>query len=416
MKKSIGILAIVAFASSMANAELLKNFKYDGQLEVNAYNIDNRDLDKKTDDKKSFVDSRVMLNAGFDLNEDVSAVVSVVKLDRQYGTNSQNVTGANGILDLVRFEQAYLNLKGVFGIDHKLGRQYYGNAGDMVVYYGPKMWPYPAKYATTTPAIDGWTGWYKTGNWDLNAIIAKQAQGATPGKTDVNLAGINAKTSVKGVNLTAYIYDKVDKTAAPNANYLDLAGIRASYAIPQVKNLNVAGEYDMNMGNNNVVAQERKHRGFAYKFNADYSMDLAGKLGFDGEYVHQSGDEKANSTDKAFRAINSDYRPGIIAGGFFLTAATGTGMNSYNVGVNWTPSKLEKLNIAVKYYSLGFDKKNTLKNKHLGNESDLVATWTHSANVSVNGYYARFTPEKKNFAGLRHDAETMMGTAFNVKF
>jgi hypothetical protein len=27
-------------------------------------------------------------------------------------------------------------------MDHKLGRQFYGNPGDLVIYYGPKMWPY----------------------------------------------------------------------------------------------------------------------------------------------------------------------------------------------------------------------------------------------------------------------------------
>lgn len=433
MNKVIGTLAVVAFASSMANAELLKNFKYDGQVEVNAYNVDNADLNKKTDDKKSSVDTRVMLNMGFDLNEDVSAVVSVVKNDRQYGQASQNATGANGILDKVTFEQAYANLKGVIGIDHKLGRQYYGNAGDMVIYYGPLMWPYTA--GMTVNAIDGWTGWYKTGNWDFNAIIGKvyQNTGATlAGKNDINIAGVNAKTSVKDVNLNAYYYQSVAKgvAAIPPAlgtaqrqDYLDIVGVRANYAIPMVKNLNVAAEYDMNMGKDlNKPAAGYKHQGFAYKLNADYSMDLAGKLAFAGEYVFQSGDEKNNTTDTEFKAISDDYRPGIIIGGQFFGGYGigggnfGSGVSVYTLGANWTPSKLEKLNVAVKYYGLSADKKATLNNKNIGTEGDLVATWTHSANVSVNGYYAMFTPEKKNLAGLRHDTESMMGAAFNVKF
>jgi hypothetical protein len=426
------MLAVVAFANSMASAELLKNFKYDGQVEVNAYNVNNTDFNKNVDDKTGFVDTRVMLNAGFDLNEDVNAVVSVVKNNRQYGAASESATSnalrTNGILDNMFFEQAYLNLKNVLGIDHKLGRQYYGQAGDVVIYYGPKLWPYTGLTATSNPmfvnAIDGWTGWYKFGglglNWDLNAIIGKAKQDATPlvaPSDDINIAGINAKTMFRDINLNGYVYEKTDKNTVPGkSDYLEVVGLRANYAIPRVKNLNVAGEFDMNMGKNTGVATEMKHRGFAYKLNADYSMDLRGKLGFDAEYFFASGDETVNSTDKAFSAINGDYRPGIIyGGGFYTSAAVGSGLNTYNLGANWTPARIEKLNVAAKYYHFSADKKAGLAKTNLGNEADLVATWTHSDNVNLKGYYAMFMPEKDNNAGM-DDAQTMMGAAFSVKF
>jgi hypothetical protein len=415
MKKAIGMLAVLAFVASAANAELLKNFKYDGEVDVNAYNINNADFNKKMDDKTGNVDTRVMLNMGFDLNEDVSAVVSAVKNNRQYGTASESMgdktfTGS-GILDNVFFEQAYLNLKGVIGIDHKIGRQYYGNAGDMVIYFGPNTMPYTSKFAPRIAAIDGWTGWYKNGNWDVNAIIAKETQVIAIPSRDTNLSGVNVKTSVKDVNLNAYIYSQNNKSTGLS-DYLDVAGIRANYAIPQVKSLNVAAEYDMNMGKNDTVAGAgAKHNGYAYKANVDYSMDLKGKLGIAGEYYFASGNANAN---KAFQPICNDYRPGIImGGGFGIVPTAGAGFASYNVGANWTPDMLNKLNIAVKYYDFSNDKL-ALAKKHLGSEGDLVATWTHSANVSVNGYYAMFMPEKKIVA--TNDAETMLGANFNVKF
>lgn len=424
MKKAMSVLALLALVGNVANAELLKNFKYDGKIEVNAYNIDNADFNKKLTDKKGFVDTRVMVNAGFDLNEDVNAVVTAVKENRQYGQNSENVSdgiGGNGLLDNVYFEQAYLNLKGVIGIDHKLGRQFYGEAGDMVIYYGPRMWPYTSPMSLT--AIDGWTGWYKTNglglDWDFNAIIAKQKQATAPnaGKDDINVSGLNVKTSVKDVNLNAYVYQKNDNNTNLGQNdYLTLLGIRANYAIPQVKNLLVAAEYDMNMGQETKT--DMKHQGYAYKANVDYSMDLYGKLGVNAEYVFQSGDDKANTKDESFHAINSDYRPGIIMGGGYETTlvyAAADGLVTYNVGANWTPSKLEKLNVAAKYYDFSADNnKNTFAKKHVGSELDVVATWMHSANVDVKGYYAMFMPEKKNV--VKDDAETMMGAAFVVKF
>ncbi len=422
MKKVIGMLALVALVGNIANAELLKNFKADGQVDVNAYSYNNADFNKDVNDKKAFTDTRVMINAGFDLNEDVNAVVSVVKNNRQYGTASQSATNGTGILDLIKFEQAYLNLKNVFGIDHKLGRQYYGDKGDMVIYYGPATMPYTSKFTPSVAAIDGWTGWYKFNalnrDWNLNAIIAKETQGAPAGQNDTNITGINAKTNVDRWNLNAYYYQKVDKSAGL-ADYLDLVGARANWECMFVKNLFIGLEYDMNMGKNHTG--DVKHQGYAYKANVDYSMDLAGKLAFSGEYAAQSGDKNTtDKTDKAFQAINTDYRPGIIMGAGFLQAAytpvAADGIAIYDVGANWTPEKLNKLNIGAKYYNFAADnKKNTYVDTNIGNEVDVMATWTHSANVSVSGYYAMFSPEKKN-VGANHDSENMMGAMFNVKF
>ncbi len=421
MKKVIGMLAVVAFANSMASAELLKNFKADGQVDVHAYSVNNTDFNKGNSDKTANTDTRVMINAGFDLNEDVNAVVSVVKNNQQYGAATRPES-AQTILNQFFFQQAYLNLKNVFGIDHKLGRQYYGNAGDMVVYYGPATMPYTAKFAPSIAAIDGWTGWYKFNvlnrDWNVNAIIAKQAMGTPYPSKDINVTGINAKTNVDRWNLNAYYYQKVDQTAA-KADYLDIAGARANWECMFVKNLNIGLEYDMNMGRNRFLATD--YKGYAYKANVDYSMDLKGKLAFSGEYAAQSGDKNlTDKNDKAFQAINSDYRPGIIMGSGFVGGAiwtAGTGLTNYNVGANWTPEKLNKLNVAAKYYNFANAEKNTAADKHLGNEIDAMATWTHSASVSVNGYYAMFSPEKKNLGvGVKHDTENMMGANFNVKF
>ncbi|OGR45552.1 MAG: hypothetical protein A2X35_04170 [Elusimicrobia bacterium GWA2_61_42] len=424
MKKVIAMLALVALTGNIASAELLKNFKYDGKIDVNAYNANNADFNKKVSDKISDVDTRVQLNMGFDLNEDVNAVVSIVKLNREYGDAKEN---ANTIQAQLVFEQAYLNLKNVFGLDHKLGRQYYGNAGDMVVYYGPMAWPFPTKYAPTSPAVDGWTGWYKFNglgrDWDLHAILAKEdATNTAASANDSDVSGINAKTTLMDISLNGYVYHKNDKKfVAGTSNYLDVLGIKAKYAIPQVKNLNVAAEYAQNMGKDlNKPAAGYKHQGFAYKVNADYSMDFMGKLGFEGEYYFASGDEKNNTGDTEFTSINGDYRPGIISGGGFLTdvnfTTKGSGQVVYNVGANWTPSKLEKLNVAAKYYNFSADKKAGLVKKYYGSETDVVATWTHSANVDVKGYYAMVMPEKDNTVSTKDNAQTMMGAAFCVKF
>ncbi len=407
MKKILSMVAAVAILSSVASAELLKNFKHTGSLEVNAYNVNNADFDKNTDDKSGDVDTRLMLDMSFDLNDDASAVVSVVKNNRQWGTAQED---ANTIQTNLVFEQAYLNLKGVMGMDHKLGRQYYGKEGDMVIYFGPQRWPYiPAVIPVS--ALDAWVGTYKYNDWTFTALLGK-ITGAT-GDMGRNISGIDVKTKINRFDLNAYYYYKVDNVASP-ADKLGVIGLRANWECMFLKDLNLAVEYDKNLGKDDTYA---KYKGYAYKLNADYKMDLAGKIGFNAEYTYMSG-EKAGADVKLYTPIKIDYRPGIIANGFGVpiayTTAVGTGYKGIHLGANWTPSAMEKLNIAATYYNMKVAEKNLGMKDTLGNEVDLVATWKHSDNLSLKGYYAMLKPEKDN-AGT-DDAYTALGAAFVLKF
>jgi len=418
MKKLIAMLALLAFAGNIASAELLKNFKYDGKLEVHGYSLNNADYNKNAQDKRGETETRVQINAGFDLNDDADAVVSLVKNNRAYGDNSEsvnaNTTVANdGVLGNIWVEQAYVNLKGVFGLDHKLGRQYYGEAGDMVIYYGPRSWPYPQFMTAGVAALDAWTGWYKNDKWEVHALMGKQvntADGAAA-SNDTNVSGVKAMTKFMDIGLTGYFYQKKDRAVPVKTTYLDVLGVKAKYAFGD---LNVTGEYAMNMGKEpNKPAIGYEYEGFAYKVNADYSMDFMGKLMLEGEYFFASGDETNNKKATAFTSINNDYRPGIIDGAGY-GAAGGSGDNVIDFGGNWTPEAMDKLNVAAKYYTFSVDKKAGLADKHLGNEFDVIATWNHSDNVKVKGYYAMYMPEDKN--NTPDDMESMMGAVFCVKF
>lgn len=430
MKKVIGMLAVVAFASSMASAELLKNFKYDGKVEVNAFTTnDADDANSKLKDRTSDVDTRVQLNMGFDLNEDANAVVSIVKNDRQHGEGSQNV---HGLINMLNVEQAYLNLKGVMGFDHKVGRQYYGNEGDLVVYYGPKGWPYMSRNlpvvtiadnAMPVSALDAYTGWYKTGKWDFHGVAGKLANDNLSPNTDTNLTGVVAKYALREeVNLGAYVYEQKMYSAVSANLTLDVVGVKAN---GKVAGFDYTAEFAKNYGRQ---AAAMNYTGSAFRANAKYGHDFLGKWTFMGEYAMGSGDKK--TTDKknsAFNSIASDYRPGLFWGSFAagLNGATpNTGLTTWNVGATWTPEKQEKLELGAKYVylaptedkvdgvTIGYDK--------IGTEFDLSAAWKHSETVKVIGYLAYFTPDKKfatNFLGAtKHDPATMLGAAFNVKF
>ncbi len=408
MKKTLALIAAVAFINSVASAELLKNFQHKGTIEINAYNINNADFNKDSDDKKGDVDTRFMLDLTFDFNDDVSGVVSIVKNNRQWGTGSEHL---NTIENNLFVEQAYLNLKGVMGMDHKIGRQYYGNQNDLVIYYGPKSWPYMV--SMPVDALDAWTGVYRYKDWTFTGLLGK-VTGAT-GDMGENISGIDIKGKLNRFNLNAYYYYKVDNTATP-ADKLGLAGIRANWECAFVKDLMLGIELDKNMGADNNYDQ---YKGYAYKVNADYKFDLAGKLGLMAEYAYLSGQD--SSTDvKVYTPINSDYRPGIIKGGNRLNNTyvnpIGTGYKGLHFGANWTPSAIEKLNIAATYYNMKVAEKNAGYKDTIGNEVDIVATWKHSEDVSLKGYYAMFMPEKDNVSTGKDDAQTALGAAFVVKF
>lgn len=424
MKKVIGILALLALTGSIASAELLKNFKYDGKIEVNAYQVNNNDYNKNAADKKNDVDTRVQLNAGFDLNEDVNAVVSAVKCNRQYNAASETVAG--GTINSFTFEQAYLNLKGVLGFDHRLGRQYYGNEGDLVVYYGPKSWPFTYAAAANglgVTGLDGYTGWYKTGKWDIHGILAKAVNTGAAANNDEDIFGVVAKYDLGNemVNPTAYYYTYNTQAgtgfAGPN-DHLDVVGARSN---GKVAGFEYNAELDMNMGsNNNAIyalgtAGVNKYQGYGFLGNVKYGVDLAGKLDFMGEFAMGSGDKKVDDKVKGFYAINSDYRPGIIYGGYKANAGL-TNLTTYNVGAMWTPTGAPKLTLGAKYYNFAETEKLGGKS-NLGTETDLCVNWKHSENVNVKAYAASFTPEKDTVPAVAtDDAATMLGAAFTVKF
>lgn len=415
MKKTLTIIAAVAMLSQIASAQLLKNFKYNGSLEINGYNVNNIDFDKNSDDKVSDVDTRLMVDMSFDLSDDANAVVSIVKNNRQWGDNSEN---ANAIQNNLFFEQAYINLKGVVGMDHKIGRQYYGNPGDMVIYYGPLYWPYDT--GLTVSALDAWVGTYNYNDWIFTALLAKEINGnlSSP-DNDKNISGISVKGKISRWTINPYIYYSNDKKTTPGvSDYLAVIGTKINWDCTFDENLKLGLEYNKNMGKDLTASPTpTKHKGFAYKINADYSMDLAGKLGLMAEYTFMSGQD-SSSDDKVYRPINSDYRPGIIANGYGVdttyVGAIGTGYKGLHFGANWTPSSLEKLNLALTYYNMKVAEKNPNMKDTIGNELDIVATWKHSDNIHVKGYYAMFKPEKDNT--LTDDAQTMLGAAFVVKF
>src|SRR4051812_26078460 len=98
------VLGMVASVSFPAHAELLKNFKADGSIEVRSFAIDNEvDRNSNTDDYRSEVNTRLMAGGSFDLLDDVHARVLLRKNNRNYGNgNGGGGGGASEDLNTVQ--------------------------------------------------------------------------------------------------------------------------------------------------------------------------------------------------------------------------------------------------------------------------------------------------------------------------
>lgn len=456
MKKLTATLALLVFAGNIASAELLKNFKWDGKILVNAYSTKNdTDLNSDAKDTTSDVDTRVELNAGFNLTEDVDAVVSAVKADQQYGrVAGQSV--ANGTINNFFFEQAYLDLKGILGIDHKVGRQYYGEAGDLVVRFGPSKSFFNTTAGVTVgnelnfAGVDGWTGWYKNDKLSVHGVAAKiTANSVAAANTDTDLTGVVGRYGLMELlNIGAYVYeakkynDASPVTGASNADsVLNVIGVKADGKFSPL-NLSYYGELAKNYGHDHTAGVAAGHKnsklsGTGFLAGAKMDMDLVGKWTFSGEMAMGTGDKDANTTtnaaddnktNKAFTDISSDYRPGIIFGG--VKGMNGIGnLTTWNLGAKWNTPMFEQLTLGGKLYHFGLTEKmtktaggNNYKKETYGNELDLTAKWQHNENVGLTAYYAAFIVDsdaaKYDMTSLtaKDDMITTLGLALNVKF
>ncbi len=427
MKKLVGIITVLALFTSVASAELLKNFKAEGSLEILSLTSDNQDFSKKslTDDKYSETKARVIVGATFDLNDDVDAKITAIKSDRYYGDTTATNRDANSVLTNFVFEEAYINLKGVLGMDHRLGRQEYGTPGDLVIYYGPAGWYVEGLGAGVR--LDGWTATYKKDKLTVGAVSAKtfEAAASNASMIDTDLYGITAAYDLgyEYLNPSFYFYQEDDGTPGVGNHVKgNVLGVKAN---GKFMGFNYGAEYAMNSGGDNANAgtgTDEEYAGTLMALNADYDLDAEfGKFNFMGRYVMGSGDKNiTDKKDKEFHDINANFRPGLILGGSGVSGALGTVTSPSNLtvmilGANFTPNKWDgKLNLDAKMYNTKYTE---ATNDGIGSELDLVASWMHSDDVCLKLAYAMFNPDQ-DYAGVgaKTDASTLMNFYVNVKF
>jgi len=441
MKKFLGaaLSAAIAFCPGLAGAaELFKNLKVDGSLETQAISARNvQFLNTPTFQQEGDAQTRVLVNLGWDLLDDVHANVTAGKNNRIYGNNS---TGGNqgetitGIQGAVAFDQANVKIDKLIGnVDAKVGRQFFGTPGDLVAYFGPKYNLYGLAitaidaarfdWANDMVGITGIVGKIFTG------IVGAGVQGGSFTGTDSggtqDLRGLIA--TFKGTDSLSgglQLYNRVSHnsifTDSNRNDYLWVAGAKAKWT---AGGLWVKGEVDKNFGEDRnlttpflsatgPITPFDNYTGWAFLINAGYKADLAGFGGVTpwAELGDGSGGTKPGNT---FQAIAGDYRPGGIYGLFApgspVTLGSGGNIAAFpplssntlgnrfiwGIGVKAAPSNWPKITTGLSYWDYHFQTTSGTSvspfsgrqlaqgNKHLGSEVDINVNYNHSDNVST---------------------------------
>ncbi|MBI2386650.1 MAG: hypothetical protein HYV14_11620 [Elusimicrobia bacterium] len=458
MKKLLGTtLALAMFIPAGANAELLKNFKVSGNLDIqttSARNVvdfvtrptgaNSSPASANNNDRIGHATTRVIVKMDWDLLDDVHSRVTLVKgaqgtaassAGRTYGSGAQDL---NIIQSAIVVEEANVKIDKVFGLlDVTAGRQFYGEEGDLIVYYGPRD-----AYGLRVDAIDMFRADWNGEHMSVTGIAGKTADTAVTtvgsGNAATDLRGIVVSCKMhEMVKPSAYVYNRVTHGVAGIGQTLGSTGTSAD---GKNSNLWVAGvkakvatggfsgslELAKNFGEDRATyataaggARAVNYKGYAVQLKAGYKLDLSdvGAVNPWGEYGMGTGDSNFDyAGNNTFQSINTDYRPGGIYGRFDTGAAialagngVANGANTFasnglsnriiwGVGVKATPSALNKLTVGAAFYRYAFHRvapfnaAGTKSSRNIGSEVDVTGEWKHSENVSLKATAGTFQP------------------------
>ncbi|MFA6029250.1 MAG: hypothetical protein WC969_05300 [Elusimicrobiota bacterium] len=470
MKKFLGIALALALVtpSGSASAEVLKNLKVGGALDFQANSAKNvRDFVSQDNDRIGNALTRVMVNTNWDLLDDIHANVSLVKNDRawgnvgntgQVGAQSNGSAGAQpigtagaNVLGSVYLQQANVKVDKFIGaFDAVVGRQFFGEPGDLVIYVGPKN-----NYGMYVTALDAFRL-----DWANDMVgftgLAGKATGndpATNNQADVDVRGFDVGVKGLPVKLNAFVWNKVSHdtlaAGAQKADYLWVYGLKSKIeAMGGWAGL----QFAMNSGENRTIGggASGNYTGKAAILDLGYKADISNVGAFTPWVNIGAGTGRISTKENkigGFKSIASDYRPGIINGRFnnvsdYNMQVQAGGDVSTNglenrivmgVGLKTTPAMADKLVVGLSFTDYRFQTATdgdatfimadgrTHNNKHIGSEVGITADWKHSENVSYGVGLAKFLPggyiyENNRKAGKGVNAATLCFADLSLKF
>ncbi|MDD4005431.1 MAG: alginate export family protein [Elusimicrobiaceae bacterium] len=405
MKKLLGLAlaAAVVISAVPAKAEIFKNLQTKGELEVYGVMTQNvTDAQTSTDDNYRNTMNRLTFGATWDMLDDLHANITAVKNDRYWGQAAQDL---NTIQTTVLVQEANIVLDDLFGFKAKIGRSFYGNEGDIIVYYGNEhmVEGLPTSSVDLASFVRQYTV-FGMDNW-AEVTYAKTNAGTLTQLDDAHnfWAFKNVAKLTSDMDLGIFAYNKRvgNSTYQANGENLWIFDVNTH---GKASDLSWAVELAGNVGYADVAAGGQSYKGVAAKADLAYnakinSIGLTPRLGF----AYGSGDTSTGSIDKNFKAINPNYQPGYIYGKsngnlFSGVAALAPFANTnsvsnrqvWNIGLDIDAT--EKFSVIADWYNFWANNVAATFNgqRNIGSELDLTANYAYASNVDVGMYAARF--------------------------
>ncbi len=419
-------LALAETISLPVRAELLKNFKTDGSIEVRSFGIDNEtDYSGVTDDYRSETRTRIFIGGSFDLLDDVHARVLLRKNNRLQGQAAEN---GNSVQTALSVDNAYTKIDKVFGhMDLTMGRQFYGDSNSLNIYFGPQnddLLSVTALDAFRADAdIMGWVKFQGIAGKTVEstAVSATAPAGPTNANSDTDLWGGQLSTDkvVPMGNLGLSYYTLKAKGAGATANNT-LSVLHFGAMGDIIAGLGYQADYLQNFGRNNAAAGNPGYDGNAYFLNLHYGHELDGRpFRAHVEYGRGSRDFVAIAPGKRFGIIwgqhtNAAGAPSLANG---RAGAGLTNLKVIDAGVGINP--IGKLGVDVAWYRFQYDANLGGIGTSAGTEYDLILSWKHSDNVTLEANAATFqVGTSLQNAGINTSTEpiTRLGADIKIKF
>ncbi len=419
-------LALVYSISLPAHADLLKNFKTDGSIEVKSYGIDNEtDFNGLADDYHSRTRTRVFLGGSFDLLDDVHARILLRKNNRVYNSGGANTSeDLNTVQSNVRADNAYVKVDKVFDrVDLTMGRQFYGSSDDLLIYFGPQ----PDDILSVT-AMDNFRADAVIGFAKVQAIYGKIADtGVIGSNSDTNVWGVEANTDKiipKGVLGVGY-YTQQTKKAAGGLNgtdndTLNSAEVKLNGALPL--GLSYAAQLVQNFGHNTgstTPPASDENDGTAYILGVKGNPNLGMPLRVMAEYGRGTGNFQSIAAGKRFGKIWGQHTTSATAPSM-RNNRNGAGLTNLKVWDLGLGTTVSKLGFDVAYYRFMYDDANQTNSglTSAGSEFDFIVSHKHSDNVSFEVSFARFLvgDANDNAPGTPTNSVDRLGADVKIKF
>ncbi|HBL16758.1 MAG: hypothetical protein A2X36_00335 [Elusimicrobia bacterium GWA2_69_24] len=259
-------LFTVLLLPSLASAELLKNLRMGGQLDVqsnSARNIQDFTTRDRTpsggrapfyNDRLGNTLTRTMVDLHWDLLDDVHAELTFRKNNRVWGSSTTAASGyastasmrsdqyvdasepvgSGGILGQLFLNRANITIDKLFGFaDMTLGRQYYGAPGDLVLFWGPKdSYGFPttaidavsAKFETDHIRVTGMAGTTKASEYQYVGSTSPYSTFLSSASASKHIRGLDIMLKIPHVKVNTYVWNQLIQASAGLGNTFNAPG------------------------------------------------------------------------------------------------------------------------------------------------------------------------------------------------